>query len=162
WAVVITIVTLQGLVELCVVRNYTVAVIFVTPLALTIGTAGSGLAALTIARERLLDTAIGLLCAVAVPWLVGWRSGRRMLLAHLARAVAASAAVIGPLSRGRHQDRAGLEAQRELSLELQELSAMAGRAIRDEPDRINDLVPLRDATAWLGFTVLATASQAAP
>lgn len=162
WAVVITIVTLQGLVELCVVRNYTIAVIFMTPLALTIGTAGSGLAALTIAQERLLDTAIGVLCGVAVPWLIGWRSSHAMLTAHLSRAISASAEVIGLLGRGQHQDRAGLVAQRELSLDLQELSAIAGRAIRDEPERVTDLVPVRDATAWLGFTVLATASQEAP
>lgn len=161
WAVVLTIVTLQGLVELCVVRNYTVAVTFMTPLALTIGTAGSGLAAWTIAQERLLDTAIGVLCGVAVPWLVGWRSGRAMVMAHLSRAITAGADVIALLGRGQHQERAGLDAQRELSLDLQELSAIAGRAIRDEPDRITDLVPVRDATAWFGFTVLATASQTA-
>ncbi|WP_114905688.1 FUSC family protein [Ornithinimicrobium murale] len=162
WTVVVTIVTLQGLVELFVVRNYTLAVVFMTPLALTIGTAGSGLAALTIAQERLLDTGIGVLCGVAIPWLVGWRSGRDMVTAHLARAVATSADVIGLLGRGQHQDRAGLMAQRELSLDLQELSAIAGRAIRDEPDRVADLVDVRDATAWLGFTALATASQGAP
>ena len=162
WGVVVTIVVLQGLTELCVVRNYTVAVVFMTPLALTIGTAGSGQPAGVIATDRLLDTAIGVACGVAVPWLVGWRSGRRMLFAHLARAVRASADVLGLLGRGGHQARAGLEAQRELALDLQELSALAGRALRDEPDRVADLVPLREATAWLGFTVLATASQLAP
>lgn len=162
WAVVITIVILQGLVELTVVRNYTVAVVFMTPLALTIGTAGSGLPALDIAQERLLDTAIGVLCGVVIPWLIGWRSGHAMVSAHLARAVSASADVIGLLGRGQHQDPAGLVAQRELSLDLQELSAIAGRAIRDEPERVADLVPVRDATAWLGFTVLATASQEVP
>ncbi|WP_109471774.1 FUSC family protein [Ornithinimicrobium cavernae] len=162
WMVVVTIVTLQGLVELCVVRNYTLAVVFMTPLALTIGTAGSGQAALAIAQDRLLDTGIGVLCGVLVPWLVGWRSSRGMLTAHLARAVAASAEVIALLGRGRHQEPAGLAAQRELALDLQELSALAGRAIRDEPERVTDLVPVRDATAWLGFTVLATASQEAP
>lgn len=78
WALVITIVTLQGLMELFVVRNYTIAVIFMTPLALTIGTAGSGLAALTVAQDRLVDTAVGVLCAAAVPWLVGWRSRARL------------------------------------------------------------------------------------
>ncbi|NLG21723.1 MAG: FUSC family protein [Actinomycetales bacterium] len=162
WAVVVVVVILQGLVELCVVRNYTVAVVFMTPLALTIGTAGSGQAALVIAQDRLLDTAIGVACGVVVPWLVGWRSGRRMVAAHLSRAITSAAGVIGLLATGRHQDREGLEGQRELALDLQELSATAGRAIRDEPERIADLVPVRDATAWLGFTVLATASQTSP
>lgn len=162
WALVLTIVTLQGLIELCVVRNYTLAVVFMTPLALTIGTAGSGQNALVIAQDRLLDTAIGVACGVLVPWLIGWRSAAAMLAAHASRAVAASADVIALLGRGQHDGQAGLEAQRELSLDLQELSALAGRAIRDEPDRVSDLLPIRDATAWLGFTVLATASQEAP
>nr|WP_281496716.1 FUSC family protein [Ornithinimicrobium sp. F0845] len=162
WAVVVTIVILQGLVELCIVRNYTVAVLFMTPLALTIGTAGSGQSATVIAQDRLLDTAIGVACGVVVPWLVGWRSGRRMVAAHLSRAISSAARVTGLLARGQHQDPPGLVAQRELALDLQELSAIAGRAIRDEPDRIADLVPVRDATAWLGFTVLATASQGFP
>jgi uncharacterized membrane protein YccC len=162
WALVLTIVTLQGLIELCVVRNYTLAVVFMTPLALTIGTAGSGQNALVIAQDRLLDTAIGVACGVLVPWLIGWRSASTMLAAHASRAVAASADVIALLGRGQHDERAGLEAQRELSLDLQELSALAGRAIRDEPDRVAELLPIRDATAWLGFTVLATVSQESP
>lgn len=162
WAVVVTIVILQGLVELCVVRNYTVAVVFLTPLALTIGTAGSGQAALVVAGDRLLDTTIGVACGVVVPWLVGRRGGRRMVAAHLSRAVRSCAEVMGLLGHGGHQETAGLVAQRELALDLQELSAVSGRAIRDEPERVTDLVPVRDATAWLGFTVLATASQEAP
>ncbi|USQ76892.1 FUSC family protein [Ornithinimicrobium cryptoxanthini] len=159
WTVVATVVLLQGLVELLVVRNYTLAVVFMTPLALTIGTAGSGLPALEIAQERLVDTAIGVLCGVAVPWFVGWRAGRKMLAKHLSRVLSSSADAIALLAVGRHGDRPGLVAQRELSLDLQELSAVAGRAIRDEPHRVEDLVPVREATAWLGFTVIATAAQ---
>lgn len=159
WAVIATVVLLQGLVELLVVRNYTLAVVFMTPLALTIGTAGSGLPALEIAQERLVDTAIGVLCGVAVPWFVGWRAGRKMLAMHLSRVLRSSADAIAMLAVGRHGDRPGLVAQRELSLDLQELSAVAGRAIRDEPDRVADLVPVREATAWLGFTVIATTAQ---
>ena len=162
WAIVATIVVLQGLVELLIVRNYTAAVVFMTPLALTIGTAGSALPALEIAQERLVDTAIGVCCGVAVPWFVGWRAGRTMLSAHLSRVLSSSADVIAVLARGAHHGRSGLIAQRELSLDLQELSAVAGRAIRDEPDRVKDLVPVREATAWLGFTVMATASQQVP
>lgn len=160
WTVVVTIVLLQALVELCVVRNYTAAVVFMTPLALTISTAGSGQVASVIAQERLLDTALGVACGAAVPWLVGWRQGRMMMFAHLSRAVSASAKVIGLLARGEQEEHVGLDAQRELTLDLQELSALAGRALRDEPDRVADLIPVREATAWLGFTVLATASQA--
>ena len=159
WAVVATVVLLQGVVELLVVRNYTLAVVFMTPLALTIGTAGSRLPALEIAQERLVDTAIGVLCGAAVPWFVGWRSGRKMLAMHLSRVLRSSADAIALLAVGRHEDRAGLVAQRELSLDLQELSAVAGRAIRDEPHRVEDLVPVREATAWLGFTVIATTAQ---
>lgn len=159
WAVVATVVLLQGLIELLVVRNYTLAVVFMTPLALTIGTAGSGLPALEIAQERLVDTAIGVLCGVAVPWFVGWRAGRKMLAMHLSRVLRSSADTIALLALGRHGTRPGLVAQRELSLDLQELSAVAGRAIRDEPHRVEDLVPVREATAWLGFTVIATAAQ---
>lgn len=159
WAVVATLVLLQGTVQLLVVRNYTVAVVLLTPLALTISTAGSALPALQIAEERLVDTAIGVLCGVAVPWFVGWRSSRTMLAAHLGRAVGSSADMIGLLAVGQQAERRGLVAQRELSLDLQELSAVSGRAIRDEPHRVEDLVPVREAVAWLGFTVIATAAQ---
>lgn len=162
WAVVVTIVLLQGLVELFVVRNYTLAVVFMTPLALTISTAGSQVPALEIAQERLLDTAIGVFCGALVPWFVGWRVSRKMVATHLSRVLRSAADVVALVATGRHDSPQGLVAQRELSLDLQELSAVAGRAIRDEPERVEDLVPVREATAWLGFTVMATASQAAP
>jgi len=66
-ALVVLVIVLQFVVELVVARNYTVAVVFITPLALLQGTLATGQLDGPIAGllgGRLMETAIG--CAVAV------------------------------------------------------------------------------------------------
>lgn len=82
---------LQFTIEMFVVRNYTLAVIFITPAALTIASGGApvaGLGALLLARGG--DTLIG--CAVAL--LVYWLTERGRPPAGLATAISGTASAI--------------------------------------------------------------------
>ncbi|CAM3718290.1 FUSC family protein [Occultella aeris] len=155
WVLVITLVVLQGAVELLVVRNYAAAVLFITPLALTIGTAGTGAAVGDVALERLLDTAIGITVAVAVPWLVFRRGTPGLVRAHLARVLTSAAAALDHLGAGTHRRPVGRAGLRDLAVDMQELSGVVRRGLQDDPDGIAELLEVREATAWLGFTVLA-------
>jgi hypothetical protein len=67
WGLVILIVGLQVLAELTVLRNYAVALAFITPLALLVSTIGIG--AFDVRRlmaDRLLATSLGILAAITV------------------------------------------------------------------------------------------------
>lgn len=91
WWLVIVIAALQFAIEMFVVRNYTIAVIFITPLALTIASGGHQVADLRhFLLTRGLDTVIG--CAVAL--LVYWVALRRRGPAPLSEAVRATRAAI--------------------------------------------------------------------
>jgi hypothetical protein len=63
---------LQFAVELVVTRNYGLALMFITPIALTISSAGHAHSSLLLMETRLLDTVLG--CAIAL--LVLWGSNR--------------------------------------------------------------------------------------
>lgn len=57
---------LQYVVEIVVIRNYGLALAFITPLALTISTAGAPGSGADLAAERLIDTLVGAAIAVTV------------------------------------------------------------------------------------------------
>ncbi len=91
--------TLQFLIEMFVVRNYTVAVIFITPAALTIASGGHHITNVPdVLLARGIDTVIG--CAVAL--LVLWFTRRGHAAARPAQAIAATldavAVVVGHLA----------------------------------------------------------------
>ncbi|MDA3146875.1 FUSC family protein [Leucobacter sp. UCMA 4100] len=66
WAFVLLLAGLQFVIELVVVRNYGVALVFITPLVLLIAGAAMGSTDhLTTATERLVDTAVGSALAMA-------------------------------------------------------------------------------------------------
>ncbi|MCM3660225.1 FUSC family protein [Georgenia satyanarayanai] len=155
WLVVAVVVLLQGLVELFVARAYAVAVVFITPLALTIGTAGTDLSVTPVVSERLLDTAVGVVIGALVPWVVLARGAPRLLAACIARVLVAVATAVEHLGAGTHRTSAGRHALRDLALTMQEMSAAAGRTLRDDPAGVAPLLALRESTAWLGLTVLA-------
>jgi len=66
-----------GLAELTVARNYALGVMFATPVALLFAGLASPLPPLELARDRLLDTAVGAVVAVAVALLLPNRGRRR-------------------------------------------------------------------------------------
>ena len=68
-AIVIVIIC-SGLAELTVARNYALGVLFATPVALLLAALAQPLPPLDLARDRLLDTAVGAVVAVAVALLL--------------------------------------------------------------------------------------------
>lgn len=62
----------QFCVEVVVARNYALALVFVTPLALTISLAGHPAQATPVMGARLIDTALGAAIALVVLWLGRW------------------------------------------------------------------------------------------
>ena len=77
-AVVLLIATLQFTTEVVVVRHYGLALIFITPLALTIAASGNTDDPVRIVGERIVDTLLGAVIGVLVFWCDEWRrSGRR-------------------------------------------------------------------------------------
>ena len=158
WVVVGVVVALQGMVELFVARNYAVAVVFITPLALTIASAGTDHAPTLVAGERLLDTAIGVIIGAAVPWLVGRRGAPDLLRACIARVLSAVAEVVDHLGAGTQVSEAGRRTRRDLALAVQEMSAAAGRGMTDDPRGVAPLHDLREATAWLALAALTRAA----
>ncbi|MGD7705486.1 FUSC family protein [Microlunatus sp. Y2014] len=83
WVVVMVVVVLQFAVEMMVTRNYGVAVIFLTPLALTVATAAApGVPVDTLVADRALDTVIAVASALLVLWLTGRVRPELQLRAH--------------------------------------------------------------------------------
>ncbi|WP_305784660.1 FUSC family protein [Symbioplanes lichenis] len=97
WTLVAGIVAAQVVAELLVIRNYGLAMLAVTPLALLVGELGAATPPLDLLRDRLVQTVlgcvIGLLCAAAVR--------TRVAAKHLDLAVAACEHTTAGLARTR-------------------------------------------------------------
>lgn len=64
---------MQLVIEIVVTRHYALALVLITPLALTIGTAAANVDPLDVVGERILDTLLGAAIAAVVlmgSWLV--------------------------------------------------------------------------------------------
>jgi uncharacterized membrane protein YccC len=160
WATVILLIALQGTVELAIPRNYAVAVTFITPLALTIATAGGTGEVWQVVAERLLDTVIGVGVAVGVLLTLGRGSAVPMLRSYVARVLAGCADALDHIGAGTVTAPDGRAAQRELALDMQDLAAVSARARADDPGRVEPWTAPREETAWLGLTVLARCAAA--
>ncbi|MDR7278188.1 FUSC family protein [Catenuloplanes atrovinosus] len=93
WAIVAAIVLLQVVAELLVVRNYGLAMMAVTPLAILVGELAHPAPGAELIRDRLVQTvlgcAVGLLCAVLIR--------NRAAVRHLERVTAACRAAVTEL-----------------------------------------------------------------
>lgn len=81
WLVVV-IMLLQFATEVVVTRNYALALVFITPLALVIATSGHADSPITSVHGRIADTLLGATIALAVFWGHGWFQARRAGRAH--------------------------------------------------------------------------------
>ena len=88
-AAVVIVIVCSGLAELTVARNYALGVLFATPVALLLAALAQPLPPLDLARDRLLDTAVGAVVAVAVALLLPNRGLAHALQAALDDAEAA-------------------------------------------------------------------------
>ncbi|WP_084487048.1 FUSC family protein [Nocardia sienata] len=80
WALVLILMTLQFAIEMFVARNYGLAVVFITPLALLMGGGGQYGDMFPVLRDRLLESVIGVVIGLAALWAVDRRAHRRVLL----------------------------------------------------------------------------------
>ena len=88
WWLIGLIVALQFGIELLVTRNYGLAVALITPLALLIASGGTvPEQPLPLVGERLLDTVVGVLVALAVLWGLGRRAHHRAVRGDTRRAL---------------------------------------------------------------------------
>ncbi len=133
FVLVLILMGLQFLVELVIARNYGIAVVFITPLALLIGGASHpGAQAWPLAAERLLETTIGVACAVAALWVVLPRAHRRCLDRSLVRTVAACEHLLVHLRRTPVDAPSSMALRRDVQFELTGAALAAEHAVGDE------------------------------
>ncbi|HXH34563.1 MAG TPA: FUSC family protein [Plantibacter sp.] len=77
YVLAVVLAALQFTIELVVIRHYALALVFITPLVLTISTSSSNQPVLAIVGERVLDTVIGAAVAMVL-LLVSWGRDRRV------------------------------------------------------------------------------------
>lgn len=156
WWLVLALVTLQFGVEMLVVRNYALATMLITPLALTIAYVGAGVdnADVTV-QDRFADTVIAVIVALTVLWLTGRQAPLLIFRAQGRRCIVAMKAVMADLAAGSVDTAPARERRRQLYFELLEYETVGGHAARDDPRRISPYVPMRAAVIELGYVVLA-------
>lgn len=154
WQLACVVVVLQLVVELLVVRSYALAVVAITPLALTIATAGRPGPVSPIIADRGLDTAIGVVCALATLWATGWGTAVPILRAHARRVVEATRGVVADLRAGEVDSPAALDRRRTLYVELLGSDEIARRALVDERSAVLPYRRMERAVADLGYLVL--------
>ncbi|MGK2867890.1 MAG: FUSC family protein, partial [Mycobacterium sp.] len=159
WWLVGVIATLQFIIEMFVVRNYAIAAIFITPLALTIAAGGRPVADLEhFLLTRGLDTVIGCVTALLVYWVALRRRGPAPLTAAVAATEAAIAATEVHLGAGAVTSAPARAARRDLQMSAMSMldayqAAIGGSAEqRAEAER---LWPAIAATEHLAYRTLA-------
>lgn len=159
WWLVGVIAALQFVIEMFIVRNYAIAAIFITPLALTIAAGGRPVDDLEhFLLTRGLDTVIGCLTALLVYWVALRRRGPAPLNAAVSAAKAAIAATEVHLHAGAVTSAPARAARRDLQVSAMAMldvyqAAIGGSAEqRAEAER---LWPSIAATEHLAYRTLA-------
>ncbi|MDO5677790.1 MAG: FUSC family protein [Propionibacteriaceae bacterium] len=146
---------LQFAIEVLVVRNYALAVMFITPLALTIASAAASPENPTMMiAERMFDSAIGIAVAVTVVWTVGRGTALLLTRANARRSIVAMEPVLDALAQGRVDTPDAARDRRHLYFELLRLQHIADQSAADEPARLRPYLPTFVAVAQLGYAVL--------
>ncbi|GAA4897549.1 FUSC family protein [Actinomycetospora straminea] len=157
-ALVLVIAVLQGAVQPTMPRNYGLGVVVVTPLALTIGSAGhpADLGALLLARG--VDTAVGCALGVVVFLLVAPGTDRPPPATLVAASLRDAARVVPHLAAGSTTSLPARDARRDLARHLLALADAHGAAEAAPLGRIADTTvwwPALDAARHLAHRVLA-------
>jgi uncharacterized membrane protein YccC len=132
----VTLMAFQFLIELFVLRNYAIAVAFITPVALTIAAGGHALSDLHhLLIGRGVDTTLGCVIALLVLVLTTTRQPTRGIRQVLRRAITAAEAVLSCLAEGSVTDTPAKMARRDLQYYslalLQAYEDSVGASIRD-------------------------------
>lgn len=155
WWLVVVVAGMQLVVELLITSNYALAVVVITPLALTIGMASApGEPVSSVVADRLVDTLVGVACALLVLWATGRRAPEVVLRAHARRVVVATERVMVDLAAGALETRDALDHRRNLYYELLESDVVARRALADSRDAVGPYHRMERSLAALGYLVL--------
>lgn len=159
WWTVAVVIALQFVVEMLITRNYALAVVFLTPLALVISEAVTGMDTTMILLDRGIDTVIGVGAAVLV-LVTSSHLGRPELLlrAHARRVVLALDDVLADLAERRTRTDEGMAAHlehcRQLYVELLASDQVARRALADAPEAVGPYRRMEELLASVGYLVL--------
>lgn len=153
--VVLLLFVLQFAIEMLIVRNYAAAVVFITPISLTISMAGAPAQdPAGLIGERAMDTVMAVVVALAVLWLVGRGTSLLMVRAHSRRCILAIEDVMRDLVERRYATADARQNRRHLYYELLELDRGLGQALVDDPRRILPYRIMVEQVATLGYLVL--------
>ncbi|GAA1906911.1 FUSC family protein [Williamsia serinedens] len=128
---VVLLAVLTFLIELAVVSNYGLAVMAITPLALSMSASGPAIA--TPALDRILETVIGVAVGIGALWVVAPRAHRRTTRFTRARALTAMARLLDVVSWAPVTSPTAMERRRDVQWSLMEAELAAGAAAVDEP-----------------------------
>lgn len=145
---------LQFVIEMLVVRNYGVAVVFITALVLLI-TEPPGHLDAGVIGDRVLDTAIGVAAAVLVLWTTGRRFNATVLPYELERCAQAVRDLAGVLETEPATSARAARARRRLQIDLLDTAAGADIAYQHAPERARAVWPRYVAIEDVGYDVLA-------
>lgn len=168
WALILILMTLQFAIEMFVARNYGLAVVFITPLALLMGGGGKYGDMFPVLRDRLLESVIGVVIGLTALWVIDRRAHRRVLLRndqrvlevldHLLRRISPSRADRAP--EAQHIPAAGTTVlRRELEFELMGSTLGAIDAAHNEPEWARAHWTRHQRIRRLGHEVLAATRQ---
>lgn len=159
WWIIAMVVCLQFVVEALITRNYALAVVFLTPLALLISASVTGMDTTTILLDRGIDTLIGVGASVLVLVVSGHLGRPELLLrAHARRVVVALDDVLADLAERRTRTDEGmalhLDHCKQLYVELLQSDQVARRAVADAPDEVRPYRRMEELLATIGYLVL--------
>ncbi|WP_446664629.1 FUSC family protein [Flexivirga sp. B27] len=150
-------------IQMLAVRNYALAVIFVTPMALLISTAGSPyLPVGDIVGERLLQTLIGAAASVAVIWVAGRRAPIALVRRQYRRSLRALERLLLLIADGEQSTARGYAARRDLAYEQLQSGRILQLAQTDLPDALADWSLLETSMNEASYVVLAACWTADP
>ncbi len=145
-ALVATIAVLQFCIELFVPRNYAVAVVFITPVALLAGGAAASGPIGPVLRDRLVETVLGVALAVLAQYLLAPNAHRTTFRWTEARIRAGARAVL---------ETTGRAARRDLQFELEGATRAAVDSAHNDVRWTREHWPAHAALVHLGYDLLA-------
>lgn len=159
WALIALVVCLQFVVEMLVTRNYAAAVVFLTPLALSISASVTDMDTSTIVYDRGIDTLIGVGVALVVVVVSGMLGRPELLLrAHARRVVVALDDVLADLAERRTRTPEEMDDHldhcRQLYVELLASDQVAARTLADAPEVVAPYREMEQLLAHIGYLVL--------
>ncbi|MFD4180648.1 FUSC family protein [Rhodococcus sp. NPDC058514] len=146
---VVALALLMAGIEAFLVRNYGIAMVFITPLAMILGALGAPEDLVSVSRDRFLETVVGVVVALVVMWGVLPRAYRR-ILADTDDQVARTLARIATST-----DASQLaELRRDLEFDLQASTTAAITAAHTDPDWTRDRWQEHHHLHELGYRIL--------